>query len=231
VSGKGEATAFRRQNIGLTTMTNDLTKKPSNLPANYEEEADAILAATHGHEKLLKFVKGKYKVRDDEVPLGTQFVAHANQLTFCWIKFADNKVAERRMGKAIDRYVPPEREELDEWHDKSKWETGLDGKPKDPWSFQHLLPFENLESGDVVIFTTSSVGGQIATDELCNAWGRHAKRNRSRAMPIVKLASKMMKTRFGADVPRPCFEVDGWDEGPAGNVEDAASEPSDSIPF
>jgi hypothetical protein len=102
-------------------MNNDLTKKTNNLPTPYEEEADALLAATEGREKLLKFVKGKYKVRDDEVPPGTQYVVHANQLTFCWIKFVDKKVVERRHGKAAEKWVPPKREDLDEWHDKSNW--------------------------------------------------------------------------------------------------------------
>jgi len=212
-------------------MSNNITKTGSNLPANYEEEADALLAATEGHEKLLKFVKGKYKVRDDEVSLGTQYVAHANQLTYCWVKFVDKKVVERRHGKAVEKWVPPEREDLDD-KDLSKWETGLDGKPKDPWSFQHLLPFENLENGEVVIFTTSSIGGQMATEEIVNAYARRLKRAKSRALPIVKLASKDMPTRYYGNVPRPHFEVDGLEDALTGDGNPtAASEPNDTIPF
>jgi hypothetical protein len=52
-------------------MRKEIMIKSNNLPTAYEEEADTLLAATEGHEKLLKFVKGKYKVGDDEVPLGT----------------------------------------------------------------------------------------------------------------------------------------------------------------
>src|SRR5262249_24616514 len=115
---------------------------------------------------------------------------------------------------------------------QSKWETGLDGRPKDPWSFQHLLPFENLESGDVVIFTTSSVGGRIATEELVNAYARRLKRTKSRALPIVKLASKDMATKAYGNVPRPHFEVDGWEDAPGGdNNVTAASELNDQVPF
>jgi hypothetical protein len=212
-------------------MTNQITIKSSNLPTAYEEEADTLLAATEGHEKLLKFIKGKYKVGDGEVPLGTQYVGHPNQLTYCWIKFRDKKVVERRMGKAVEKWLPPEREELDD-KDQATWEKGLDGKPKDPWSFQHLLPFEHLESGEVVIFVTQSTGGKIATEELVREYARRLKRKGTRALPIVHLASKDMPTRSFGDVPRPYFEIDGWEDAPAGDAkESAANELNDRIPF
>jgi hypothetical protein len=212
-------------------MSNEITKQTSNLPANYDDEADALLEATQGHEKLLKFVKGKYKVGEDEVPLGTQYVVHANQLTYCWIKFRDKKVMERRHGKAIEKWIPPKRDELDD-SDPAKWEMGLDGKPKDPWCFQHLLPFEHLESGEVVIFVTPSTGGKIATEELVREYARRIKRKGARALPIVKLASKEMPTNAFGKVPRPYFEVDGWEDAPAGGAnESGSSELNDAIPF
>jgi hypothetical protein len=220
-------------------MASNMTIKPGNLPTGYEEEADALLEATEGHDKLLKFVKGKYKVGDDEVPLNTQYVVHANQLTYCWIKFRDKKVIERRIGKAIEKWMPPERDELDD-NDAAKWEMGLDGKPKDPWCFQHLLPFEHLESGEVVIFVTPSVGGMIATEELVREYARRLKRKGSRSLPIVKLASKEMPTKSFGKVPRPYFEVDGWEDAPdapigaavnGGPSAPAAGEMNDEIPF
>jgi len=212
-------------------MINDLTKTQNNLPANYEEEADNLLSTTEGRDPLLKFVKGKYKIGDDEVPLGTQYVAHASQLVFCWIKFVDGKVADRRMGKAAEKWEPPERAELGDT-DQSEWENGLDNKPKDPWSFQHLLPFEDMETGEVAIFVTSSIGGKIATEELTRAYARRLKRMKSRANPIIKLASKDMRTKKYGLVPRPYFEVDGWEDAPAGDPpQSRADEMSDAIPF
>src|SRR6266576_1722566 len=83
-------------------MTKEVMIKSNNLPTGYEEEADTLLAATEGHEKLLKFVKGKYKVGDDEVPLGTQYVGHPNQLTYCWIKFRDTEAPTGRIVAAYD---------------------------------------------------------------------------------------------------------------------------------
>ena len=201
-----------------------------------ETEADNILTASQedcGFEKLLKFKKGKFYVQDDEVPLGTEYVAHTNQWTYCWIKFIDDKVADRRMFKVAEGIAPPERDELDD-NDPSNWKIGVDGKPKDPWSLQYLLPLENLENGDVVIFTTPSVGGKMGVAEPCRAWARRAKKG-SRALPIVKLSTTDMQTKkFGA-VPRPLFEITDWDETPASGVEvippSTADEVDDEIPF
>jgi hypothetical protein len=208
----------------------EIAKSQNTLPANHEEEADNLLSSTQGHEKLLKFVKGKYKIGDDEVPLGTQYVVHAPQLVFCWIKFVDSKVADRRMGLAAAGFVPLKREELSD-NDQSEWAI-VDGQPKDPWSFQHLLPFENLESGELLIFTTSSIGGKIATDEVVREYARRLKRKGSRALPIVRLSSKDMPSKRFGDVPRPYFEVTGWEDAPAGDAKlNLAKEMSDEIPF
>jgi len=38
--------------------------------------------------RILRFVKGKYECGDDEVPLGTEFVAHLDQLARGCVKFA-----------------------------------------------------------------------------------------------------------------------------------------------
>jgi hypothetical protein len=212
-------------------MSTNLTEKPNNLPVPFEDEADALLDSTQGREKLLKFVKGKYKVRDDEVPLGTQFVVHANQLTYCWIKFVDNKVVERRHGKAADKWVPPRREDLGDT-DKTKWEIGKDGQPKDPFSFQHLLPFENLETGEVLVFVTSSVGGQIATSELVREYAHRLKRKKSRALPIVKLAASTFTSPKFGEVVRPDFVVEGWEDAPTGDGKTTtADDVGDEIPW
>ena len=59
-------------------------QKPKNLPAGPETELDNIRRAAEadaGFEKRLKFKKGKYFIGDDEVALGSQYIAHARQWT------------------------------------------------------------------------------------------------------------------------------------------------------
>src|SRR5262249_41454583 len=160
-----------------------------------------LLAATKSHERILKFVKGEYKCMDDEVPLGTEFIVHASQLTFCWIKFVGDKVVDRKAIRAADGFRPPEREDLGDL-DQTQWEV-KDGTLRDPWTFQHVLALEHAETGEVYAFTTSSIGGQIATKELVNAYAKRVQKTGSRALPIARLAVKKMQTKKFGDVPRP----------------------------
>ena len=107
----------------------------SNLPIVTYENPYLEAAAEGRNEfgKRLKFVKGKYEIGDDEVPLGTEYIAHINQLCRGWVKFVDGMVAERYIGKIADGFRPQPREELSD-ADPKKWkEKDADGKPRDPW--------------------------------------------------------------------------------------------------
>jgi hypothetical protein len=206
------ADLWRRQ-TGVSNMLNEVTRKTNNVPA--------------------KFKKGKYYIDDNEVPLGHQYIAHATQWVKCWIKFVDGKVADRRMGKVADGYIPPERDGLDD-NEPTKWELGLDGKPRDPWSFQYLVPMEDAETGELCVFTTSSFGGRRAVADLAKAYGIRAKKG-LRGLPIVGLHFTDMPTKAYGPVPRPDFRVEGWEFDDGGNddmkVVTATNDLNDSIPF
>jgi hypothetical protein len=209
-------------------------ERPKNLPATREIDNIAKAAKEDaGFETLLKFIKGKYFINKVEVALGTRYVAHTTQWTKAWIKFADGGVVDQRMGKVADGFALSPRESLGDT-DESKWELDRDGKPKDPWSPQYLLPMESLENGDVVVFTTPSVGGKRAVADLCQAYTRHTKKG-SRALPIVGLATAEMSTKKWGSVPRPEFKIVGWNEVAADNVEvispSVADDLDDEIPF
>jgi hypothetical protein len=199
---------------------NEMIKNPNRLPVELETEADNILAAAKedaGFDKLLKFIKGKYyvgpKESRTEIPLGSQFIAHASQWTKCWIKFADGKVVQRHMGKVAEGYVPPEREELDDT-DQGKWAI-VDGKPRDPWRLDYILPMEEMEKGEVCVFTTPSIGGHIAVSDLCAAYAKRVKKG-LRGPPVVQLGVADMPTKKYGMVPRPDFIIEGWDDAAGG---------------
>jgi hypothetical protein len=211
----------------MTKQTNALTPRATeveNIHAAAQEDA--------GFEKILKFKKGEYFVGEDEIALGTEYLAHTTAWTKSWIKFADGEVAERKMYRVALGEKPPEREDLDDL-DKDNWPEGLDGKPADPWVYQYLLPLENLSNGEVVIFVTSSFGGRRAIADLCSAYVKRTKKTGC-GQPIIKLSKTDMPTKKFGKVPRPLFEVISWDEEKAGDVEvmpPAKADISDEIPF
>jgi hypothetical protein len=184
-------------------------------------EAENILDAAQkdaAFEKLLKFRKGDYFIGEEPVPLGTKYIAHAIGWTKCWIKFVDGEVADRKVYRIALGEQPPEREDLDDL-DQDNWPEGVDGKPADPWSFQYLIPLERISDGEVVIFTTSSFGGRRAVADLCAAYAKRTTKSAGCGQPIVRLAKAEMPTKKFGKVPRPHFEIVGWDE-PPGDIDE-----------
>jgi hypothetical protein len=182
-------------------------------PIRPSSEADNLIDAAQqdaGFSKMMKFKKGHYYIEDREVPLGTQMTAHAIGWTKCWVKFKDRTVAERKIYRPARGEEPPAREDLDE-RDESKWPmSDINRAPQDPWTLQYLLPLETPQ-GDLVIFVTSSFGGKRGVAELASAYGRRLKRDPSTGQPIVQLRETMMPTKHYGDVPRPQFDIVGWD--------------------
>jgi hypothetical protein len=219
----------------MTTQTTMPVRKTDNLPATIE--ADNLLDAAKEHagfEKILKFKKGEYFVGEESVAIGTEYLAHAAAWTKCWIKFLGGEVTDRKLYRVARGERPPEREDLDDT-DKAAWPAGLDGHPADPWVLQYLLPLENLSTGEIAVFATSSIGGKRAVADLCDAYARRTKKGNV-GQPIVRLRTKKMPTKNFGDVPRPLFEVVGWDEVTTGGIPEeppAADENEfqDKIPF
>ena len=191
-----------------------MTKQESkSVTLGHAAELENIHAAAQedaGFEKLLKFKKGEYFVGEDEIALGTEYLAHTTAWTKCWIKFLDGEVAERKMYRVAFGEKPPLREDLDE-RNEDEWPEGLSGEPTDPWVHQYLLPLEDIDTGEVVIFVTSSFGGRRAVADLCDAYTKRTKKTGC-GQPIIKLAKTDMPTKKFGKVPRPLFVVDRWDE-------------------
>ena len=111
----------------------------------------------------------------------------------------------------------------------------------DPWSIHYYIPLENMETGEVVVFTTSSIGGRGAVSDLCESYAnRRLKGNVGQ--PIIKLAVGELPSKKHGPKPAPKFEIVGWDDGenevyemssaaiPVKTVK-AADDMDDEIPF
>ena len=181
------------------------------LPAELRDAARRVLeAAAEAPVPLLKFIKTKFVSQNVEVPLGTQFIAYASDWTRGWVKFVDGELVDKRIGRVTDGFRPVERDELGDI-DSSLWEKDGDGRPKDPWTLQQYLPLENVETGEQCVFVTSSIGGRIAIEKLCQKWARQPERGQ----PLIKLATAPFRTKKYGEISRPDFPVVTWPNAPS----------------
>lgn len=150
--------------------------------AAYGQEAAA------GSGNFLKFSKGEWLLGQDgtEVELGHRYVANMGELSIGWIRWADGKPQERRMGLLAQGYKPESRDALGHT-DESLWGVDNDGKPQDPWTFTNELPLADAENGEQVTFSASSKGGIGGIGNLCKAYGKEY-RLKGGKVPVVELA-------------------------------------------
>jgi hypothetical protein len=182
----------------------------STLPAKAKTEIDLILeAASQGPTPFLKFKKTKFEVGDQEVPLGTTFLAYCEDWRQGWVKFIGDEKVDEKIGRVADGFHPPERDELGDT-DQGEWEADDDGKLKDPWVFQIYLPLENMKTGERYLFVSSSAGGKIGVEILQARWSRDIKNGVHRGLPIIKLATGSFHTRKYGAIQRPDFPIVSW---------------------
>jgi hypothetical protein len=132
-------------------------------------------------------------------------IAHVTQLARGWVKFQNGELVDRKIGKVIDGYVVPPRQELDD-HDESMWEKNDRGERRDPWIFQSYLPLENPETGELTVFVTGSAGGRSAIGALVSI----ASRNLHKGQPIIQLGVRHYKHKVFGRIENPDFQIVGW---------------------
>ena len=96
----------------------------------------------------------------------------------------------------------------------------LNGKPRPPWVRQHIVYLLNPVDAAFFTFINGTVGAAIAVDRLKNkvVWMRQLRG--SNVVPLVKLDTKPMKTRFGQKM-RPEFTILEWRQLGGGGLKDA----------
>ena len=159
---------------------------------------------------LLKFKKDEHFILGaDTVPEGTEFIAFPQEVRKGWSKFHNKQLVEEKTGKPVAGFVVPERDELGDL-DKAKWPKNDAGQPADPWVMQCFLPLENISTGQIVVFVSSSHGGRSAIATLCGT----AARNLHRGNPRIRLRVGSYKHQKFGRVQVPEFTVIGWDTPP-----------------
>jgi hypothetical protein len=212
----------------------------SNLPMIPEE--DHIINAARedaGFGRILSFAKGEFFLDKQVVQLGSEFRVHWRGWVKVWINFDVTPIRQMIYRVAYGE-VPPNRQALGDL-DQTKWKLGLNNQPKDPFVKQYLIPFESLETGEIIAFRTSSWGGRRAVSALCLLCAHKAKMHEP-SVPVVRLQTSSFQTTKYGKIQQPEFVVAGWEsdtgERPEVNVEPGGDEGSsshkdfeDEVPF
>jgi hypothetical protein len=156
--------------------------------------------------KLLKFNKGRYTVNDNDVAIGSEYVALVHELRRGWVRFEDGRPVEYRLGLVRDGYQFLPRDSLGST-DERRWERDKKGKPKDPWQKQYYQPLIHLETDELVTFVTSSVGGEQAIRDLVRIY---KPKKASSEAPIVSLQTDAYEHDQYGRVQIPVFKFEGW---------------------
>jgi hypothetical protein len=103
----------------------------------------------------------------------------------------------------------PDIGELNAACPKSEWGVDLNKNPCGPWQNSTVLYLIDLSSMEKFTFPTSTIGGSIAVREIVDKTKTMRRFRGGNVYPVVRLRSKVMKTKFGKR-PRPHFEVQRW---------------------
>ena len=121
------------------------------------------------------------------------------------------KVPAYQIGRVADGYQPPPREQLgdlNEFH----WENG-----KDPWVRIDLLPFWDVESREVLLFSAANQGSRNAVAHLVAAYINNAEVHPEdlTKVPLVELETDSYLNKHGKRIFTPIFAIIDWIERPA----------------
>lgn len=158
----------------------------------------------------LKFSKGEWLLgqNDDEVALGRTLAANMDELSIGWIRWADGKPAERRMGLLAQGYKPESRDQLG-YVDQDSWELDDEGRPKDPWNFTNELPLADPGDGEQMTFSASSKGGIGAVGNLCKAYSREYRQQEGK-VPVIELGRDSYKHAKYGKTYVPVLKIVEW---------------------
>jgi hypothetical protein len=175
------------------TERKELTLTNGGGASGYLQKYGAPMTGNH-----IKFdgKAGGYKYTADGSLLkeDTQCIVVYPQIWAGRIKFnGPGNPPERKMGPIFSGFTPPDREGLGDL-DQALWEKSLEGKPQDPWQFQLVVPMQVVETGELVIFSTTSDTGKRTVDNLIEQCQR-MQRLEPDFYPVVKLSIGGFKHR------------------------------------
>jgi len=155
---------------------------------------------------ILRCTDGKWVDGLGSQPPALLIALGTTQAVQCWSGGKPTDVIMAENGKPL-----PDVDELNSQIPVEEWEKGLDGKPKAPWVLQHVAYLIDPVSAESFTFVNGTYGARLAVEKLQDRVANMQRLRGGNALPVVKLESRPMKTKFGTK-QRPEFTVVEWRE-------------------
>jgi hypothetical protein len=202
-------------------MSNIVPVNPTSITIPDSDDPWAQYAASEGGNqlgKLIKYTKGHWFQGENEIAIGTEFLALIRDAAISDIRWDGGKPVEtKHMDKMSElkdgpgfirenaRFAP--RASLGHT-DKTLWETDNKGEPRDPWQQQRLLPMLHLENGELFCWAFTSWGARKTFAELAASYSPHRNTNR---LPVISLQTGFKKYDDYGRVDIPILKIERWD--------------------
>jgi hypothetical protein len=153
---------------------------------------------------ILRCVDGKWADAIGTPPPALLVALGTTTALQCWSGGKPTDVVIAKPGVPL-----PDVGELNGQIPQEEWEKGLDGKPRAPWVKQHVAYLVDPVSGEAYTFINGTFGAKIAVERLADRVANMQRLRGGNALPVVKLESRPMKTKFGTK-QRPEFTIVEW---------------------
>jgi len=163
---------------------------------------------------IIRCVDGKWADAVGTPPPERLVALGTTQAIQCWSGGKPTDTVVASPGKPL-----PSVDELNGQIPEEEWEKGLDGKPRAPWVLQYVAYLVDPVSCEAYTFINGTFGAKIAVERLAERVATMHQLRGGAAVPVVKLESRPMKTKFGTK-QRPEFAIVEWREfaGDGGEV-------------
>jgi hypothetical protein len=211
---------------------NALVKKQTSTAIAVPEDNDPWLEiANEGggqFGKLIKFAKGEWTHKDDQIAIGTELVVVMDQAMRGWVRFEGGRPVEYRLGYIREGAKFADRHTLGHM-DQAEWPRDKRGDATDPWQQQHYVPMVHCETGELYTWVFSSHGGKQAFRDLARAYSPY---RMTKQRPVVTLQTDSYRHDTFGKIDVPLLKVERWEDSDGVDVTPPTNaDMNDAIPF
>jgi hypothetical protein len=198
-----------------------------------DEDAHSAIAGD-----MITYNKGLWVRGESKSPIESDdlFLVNLDEGYRGWVRWFAGKPTEYLIGRIVDGYQVPHRDELGHDHEKT-WETDRNGNPRDPWQPTYRVVMKD-GAGELCTFVGSSWGARRGLQLLYGSFDRE-RVDHPGEWPIVRLGTEHRLHKDYGRIPEPRFFIQNWSTWDRGTRPKAlpnagtrlAQELDDTIPF